>query len=157
MKSRMVRLIFALALITCAVAPTLASAERDGNVEATFTKWIIGPVPDPTGVDMAGVVGGNVGVGSFSAEALSYADDGTTTTIHALYHINGSDRSFVADNLVTQSDATGIAEISGVVRGGPLDGAPVDGAYRTMSTCDVPTPGNVHGTLCFKGTLHVTR
>jgi hypothetical protein len=40
--------------------------------------------------------------------------------------------------------------------GGPLNGATVTGAFRTMATCEIPTPDNVNGTECFKGTLLVT-
>jgi hypothetical protein len=46
--------------------------------------------------------------------------------------------------------------------GGPLNGATVTGGYRTMATCDIPTPGNINPTPgsnpgeCFKGTLLIT-
>jgi hypothetical protein len=166
MKFKGMTALFALALIAGAAAPTLSlrpavvSAASSGHVQATFTKWAIGDIipgdstPDLT--DMVGVVGGQVGAGTFFGEVFSYNDNGTTTTIHAVYHINGSKESFVANNIVTVNDTTGIAGITGVVTGGSLDGAKVDGAFRTTSPCPIPTPGNVNGNVCFSGTLNVT-
>jgi hypothetical protein len=137
-----------------------ASADSGGHVQAAFTKWAIGDVNPLDGdgdlTDMVGVVGGQAGDGTFFGEVFSYADNGTTTTIHAVYHINGSKESLVADNTVTVNDATGIADITGFVRGGSLNGAEVDGTFRTKSPCPIPTPGNVNGTVCYSGTLNIT-
>jgi hypothetical protein len=36
-----------------------------------------------------------------------------------------------------------------------LKGAQVTGQYRQWDTCPIPTPGNVLGTICFQGTLHL--
>jgi hypothetical protein len=150
--------LFAVALAAGA-APRAVSADSE-TIEATFTKWVVGDTVPPADLDlfdMVGTVGGNVGAGTFTGEVFTDIDNGTTTTIQAVYRINGSDTSFVAQNTVTQDDATGIATIVGVVVGGPLNGAKVTGGYRTMSTCDIPTPGNVLGRECFKGTLHIMR
>src|SRR5947209_1719095 len=157
MKLKGMTAIFALALIVVAAAPTLAlhpgvaSAASGVPVQAAFTKWVLFDY-----THMVGVVGGQVGNGTFAGEILSYNDNGTTTTINAVYHINGSKESFVANNAITVNDATGIADITGVVTSGSLIGATVDGAYKTKSPCPIPTPGNVYGTTCFSGTLNVT-
>jgi hypothetical protein len=165
MKFRGMTAIFTLALIAGAAASTLSlrpgvvSAASGGHVEATFTKWIVGdavPPSDADLVDMVGVVGGNVGAGTFFGEIFGKYDNGTTTMIHAVYHINGGKESFIADVSIMESDATGIADITGVVTGGALAGATVDGGFRTLSRCPRPTPGNVLGTECFMGTLNVT-
>lgn len=159
MKCKVMTVLFAVAL-AAGVAPGAVSADS-GSVEATFTKWVVGdtdPSADQDLFDMVGIVGGAVGAGTFTGEVLTRVDNGTTTTIHAVYHINGSSTSFVADNYtITQNDATGVATIVGVVVGGPLNGASVTGGFRTMATCDIPTPGNVLGRECFKGTLHIMR
>jgi hypothetical protein len=164
MKCKIMMVFFAVAL-AAGVAPGAVSADS-GNVEATFTKWVVGdtdPTADADLFDMVGIVGGAVGAGTFTGEVFTEQTSGTTTTIHAFYHINGSHISFVADNMVTQDDTTGIATIVGHVVGGPLTGATVTGGYRTMSTCDILTPGNIlpaPGSVrgeCFKGTLRVTR
>jgi hypothetical protein len=150
-----------VAALTLPLGPGAASANSGGNGEATFTKWATTcPLCSTTGsfagADMVGVVGGNVGAGTFSGQVISDSDDGTTWAGHALYHFNGGKHSFTADVHVTQNDVTGIAEITGVVTsGGGLAGAQVTGGYRTMSTCPIPTPGNVLDTVCFKGTLHI--
>jgi hypothetical protein len=156
--------VFAVIALATSVAPGAASADN-GNIQATFTKWVVGdtdPTADGDLVDMVGTVGGSVGAGTFFGEVLTDTTVGTTDKIHAIYHIKGSRTSFVADNNVTQDDITGIATISGTVVGGPLNNAHVTGGYRTMATCDIPTPGNINPTPgsshgeCFKGTLLIT-
>jgi hypothetical protein len=166
MKLKVMTAIIALALIASAAAPALSlrpgvvSAQTDGRVKVTFTKWVIGDVlagdTATDKADMVGVVGGKVGPGFFFGEILSLADNGTTTSIHALYHLNGSRRMLVADVNIAQSDSTGIAAITGAVTGGPLDGAKVVGEYRTLSPCTMPTPGSIYGNVCFQGSLTIT-
>jgi hypothetical protein len=119
----------------------------------TFTKWVTQATAFPW--DMKGVVGGDVGTGTFTGEVLSLVDDKTTTKIHALYHANGGKQSLTADLQVAQTDATGAAVLSGVVTVGYLKDAQVTGDYKTLTVCDIPTPGNVNDKLCFKGTLHL--
>jgi hypothetical protein len=43
-----------------------------------------------------------------------------------------------------------------VMSGGLLLGAKVRGGFTTLSTRDIPTPGNVNGQACYKRTLTVT-
>lgn len=165
MKLKRMTAIFALVLIASTAAPTLsmkpgvASAASSGKVKATFTKWVIGDVlaGDTTSdqADMIGVVGGKSGPGFFFGEILNMNTIGTTTTIHAVYHINGSKWPFVADVTITQNNSTGVASITGTVTAGALSGANVSGEYKVMSSCPVPTPGNIYGTVCFQGSLTV--
>jgi hypothetical protein len=152
-------LIGGAALLSLSQGPGVASADS-GTADVTFTKWVTQATAFPW--DMKGVVGGDVGTGTFTGEVLSLVDDGTTTKIHALYHFNGAKQSLTADLQVTQTDATGAAVLSGAVTVGYLKGSQVAGEYKTLTTCDIPTPGNVLATVtpvanpCFKGTLHTT-
>lgn len=113
-----------------------------GDADNTFTKWI---TAFPA---MAGVVGGDVGSGSYAGEILKYTP-GTTTVIEALYHFNGSRHSFSA---LVHVEQTGLkAVISGVVTEGWLKGHAVEGKY-TQVTCTEAPDGN-----CFQGSLEVLR
>jgi hypothetical protein len=85
------------------------------------------------------------------------------TNIEALYQFNGRKQSFAADVHVTETDtnlpganAFGTAVITGVVTTqGWLNGAPLIGEYTAFAVCPIATPGNVFGTMCFQGTLHI--
>jgi hypothetical protein len=106
---------------------------------------------------MAGVVGGAVGNGVDAGKVLS--DDITQEPnfwlAHARYEFYGEKHSFIADVHVTQNENTHTAVINGVVTQGWLKGAQLTGEYTVMPVCPIATPGNVFGTLCFQGTLHV--
>jgi hypothetical protein len=144
-RRRALALIVAGALVTLALSAGVASANggRDSrNAENTFTKYI-SAYPA-----MAGVVGGDVGKGTYAGEILKYTP-GTTTVIEALYHFNGSKHSFTA---LVHVEQTGLkAVISGVVTEGWLKGNPVKGKY-TQITCS-QAPDNT----CFQGTLDILR
>jgi hypothetical protein len=133
---------------------------RSANV--TFTKWVTSLPGDPStmaGISMAGVVGGDVGPGVFAGKVIR--DDTTSKPgfwlAQALYGFNGSKHSFVAYNFVTENDTTSpvTATIRGVVIQGWMRGARVTGEYMRWDTCPIPTPGNVFGSVCFQGTLHL--
>ena len=163
------RMLFALVLIASfAVAPTqLALADAGGvkghTFDVTFTKWVTSlPVNPPSnaGVSMAGVVGGAVGEGRYAGKVLS--DDLSVPGFwlaHARYEFYGEKHSFIADVHVTENDTTNpaTAVITGVVTRGWLKGSQLTGGYTVMSVCPITTPGNVFGTLCFQGTLHIHR
>jgi hypothetical protein len=117
--------------------------------DISFTKWIAG-FPN-----MAGVVGGDVGAGTFTGEILNISSVGTITKIEALYHMHGSRHSFTAHVYVVENDAIGKAAITGLVTSGWLKGASVEGEYTVYSTCPIATPGNSNGTLCFQGELEL--
>jgi hypothetical protein len=122
----------------------------------TFTKWVTTSPPAP-GVlaNMVGVVGGDVGPGTYTGEVISMNTVGNITSIEALYHFNGSKHSFTAELKVTQDESAGTATITGQVTEGWLKGASVTGEYTVLAVCPIETPDNAYGTLCFQGTLHV--
>jgi hypothetical protein len=92
--------------------------------DATFTKWITNfPI-------MEGVVGGDVGTGTFVGDVLNISSVGDITSIDVLYHFNGRIHSFTAHNLVTWNTALGTAVITGRVTEGWLKGAGCDRGVR---------------------------
>lgn len=146
-KTRAIALATATVLLTLALSAGVVSADsgrhHGGDAENTFTKWIAGyPL-------MAGVVGGDVGTGTYAGEILKRTP-GTTTVIEALYHFNGSRHSFTA---LVHVEQTGLkAVITGVVTDGWLKGHPVEGKYNQIEcTHDAVT------TACFRGTLDIER
>jgi hypothetical protein len=125
------------------VALADSGGERGHNFDVTFTKWItIRP-------NMAGVVGGEVGTGTFAGEILNRVPGPEITNIEALYHINGSIHSFTAHVFVTQNEVTHTAVIEGVVTDGWLKGKELLGEYTIISCPDKPLG------VCFQGTLHI--
>jgi hypothetical protein len=164
------RMLFALVLVVSslfAVVPTqLALADAGGvkghTFDFTFTKWVTSwpaNYPSMARASMAGVVGGDVGNGRYAGKVLSddLSQEPNFWLAHARYEFYGKKHSFIADVHVTQNETTGTAVISGVVTHGWLKGARLTGEYTVMSVCPIATPGNVFGTLCFQGTLHVLR
>ena len=133
------------------------------SADVTFTKWITTAPADPAtaaGVFMAGVVGGDVGRGRYAGLIIS--DDTTSQPGfwlgHARYELYGSRHTVIADVHITEDDRTPAlitATIQGVVTRGWLKGAQVTGQYRQWDACPISTPGNVNGTVCFEGTLHL--
>lgn len=159
-------LLAAFAALTISLSPEVASADggRDHRIaHVTFTKWVTtlpGNPPSVAGVDMAGVVGGDVGSGRYAGKVLD--DDLSVPGFwlgHARYEFYGKQHSFIADVHVTENDTTdpATAVITGVVTRGWLKGSRLTGEYTVMPVCPIATPGNVFGTLCFQGTLHIRR
>lgn len=142
-----------------------AGLSHDGRhrpVEVTFTKWVTSQPAGPAtlaGASMTGVVGGDVGAGTFTGAVTR--DDTTSRPgfwlAQALYGFNGTEHSFVAYNFITENDTANpvTATIRGLVVGGWMTGARVSGGYRQLDPCPIPTPGNVFGRTCFQGTLHL--
>ncbi len=127
----------------------------------TFTKWassLPANPPSSVGSSFAGVVGGDVGSGRLAGEVLS---DGLFVPRfwlgHARYEFYGEKHSFIADVHVTENHTTdpATAVITGVITQGWLKGAQLTGEYTVMPVSPIKTPGNVFGTLCFQGTLHI--
>jgi hypothetical protein len=142
------------------ISPILASGlpPAAGNkeklhvrVEVTFTKWVT-DLPN-----MAGLVSGDVGGGTFAGEVLSYEHTAAVDKIEALYHINGGGFQFTAHNFVTQNNLKGTAVINGVVTDGPLKGARVRGEYQVIFPCGVinSQTGGPFSDACFQGTLTI--
>jgi hypothetical protein len=144
-RTRALAVVATVVLLTLSLGAGVVAANggRDHrNAENTFTKYV-SAYPA-----MAGVVGGDVGKGTYAGEILKYTP-GTTTVIEALYHFNGSRHSFSA---LVHVEQTGLkAVISGVVTEGWLKGNPVKGKY-TQITC-TQAPDNT----CFQGTLDILR
>jgi hypothetical protein len=134
--------------MSLALGVGVASAGRDArNAENTFTKWI---AAFPT---MAGVVGGDVGTGTYAGEVLTFAGTGTAADpilITADYHFNGSRHDFTARVDIVEIGAA--ATISGVVTAGWLKGNRAEGEYSVIS-CD---HDGITST-CFQGTLDILR
>ena len=140
-----------------------ATTTHHRGADVTFTKWLITQPTDPTlaGVHMAGVVGGDVGTGTF----VGFIIGGDVTSRpgfwlgHARYEFHGSKHSFVADIHPTENDTVtpNTATIEGVVIKGWMKGARVTGQYSLVDTCTIPTPGNVFAPSCIPGTLHLQR
>jgi hypothetical protein len=130
-----------------------SAGENNGvghSFDATFTKWITN-YPN-----MGGIVGGDVGTGTFAGEVLSRVTVGDTTRLEALYHFNGSKHSFTAHVFVTSADVAGTATIKGLVTEGWHKDASLTGEYTIWGVCPIPTPGITQGsTKCFQGILHI--
>jgi hypothetical protein len=155
-QSRVAALVIA-SLFLLQIAPALASGQLETagdqdqdrrGVEVTFTKWVT------DWPNMAGVVSGDVGGGTFAGEVLNYAPSTAITRIEALYHVNGGARQLTAHVFVTQNNLKGTAAIKGVVTDGPLQGSRVHGEYQVISPCGIINAqiGSV-GDVCFQGTI----
>ena len=105
--------VLAAGFTVAAQAQTARSASADGNrshrsADVTFTKWLTSFPNDPSaaGASMAGVVGGDVGEGSFVGKIIK--DDTSSKPGfwlgQALYGFNGSRHAFVAYNFITEDD-----------------------------------------------------
>ena len=161
MKSLKSVLVAAFAVLLILAPAQLALADPGGETghsfDSTFTKWVTSPGTPPVLLNMVGVVGGDVGEGTFTGEVLSDSSVGDIETIVPLYHFNGSHHSFTALLTVTLDNSVGTATITGQVTEGWLKGAAVTGEFTTMAVCPIATPGNMFGTLCWQGALHVHR
>ena len=154
---------FVLFAFACAVvlqiSPGLAAghpaAARDQDddrrgVQVVFTKWVT------DWPNMAGLVSGDVGGGTFAGEVLNYTPTAAIDKIEALYHLNGGAHQLTAHVFVTQNNLNGTAAIKGVVIDGPLQGAPVRGRYQVIFPCGVINAQNGSiGDVCFQGTLDI--
>ena len=147
--SIVIGLVLAAAIAGSALA--FSGNAKGHTFDDTFTKW----VTDATAGVMVGVVGGDVGPGTYAGQILAMDTVGNTTTIHAIYHFNGSKHAFTADVNITQDESAGTAVITGVVTDGWLKGASVTGEYNVRNPCPIDTPANAFGTMCFQGALHI--
>jgi len=159
MKSLRLVLMTLLAVVAVLAPASLAWADPGGtpghSFDSTFTKWVVSPGTPPVLLNMIGVVGGDVGEGTFTGEVLSDSSVGNIETLVPVYHFHGRQHSFTARLTVTLDNSVGQAVIIGVVTEGWQMGAPVTGEFTTMAVCPIATPGNLFGTLCWQGALHV--
>ena len=119
-----------------------AGGERSRHVDITFANW------ETTNPDMAGVVGGDVGTGTFVAEILNFVPGSPITQIEALYHITGGIHSFVAHLFVRQNEVSHNAVIAGEITDGWLKNRHLRGNYMFVSCPNQPDG------VCYQGTLH---
>jgi hypothetical protein len=167
------RVVFALVLIaglaSVAYFPgrqALADS-KSNSADVIFTKWVttapgysLIPGNDIDVIfNMEGVDSGDTGPGLFAGEVLLYNETVPITTIHALYHINGSTHSFTADVHVTQDNLNGSAVITGVVTqstGNWMLGAEVTGSYQVIWPSGIENAiAGAAGNVAFQGTLHL--
>jgi hypothetical protein len=137
-------MLYAAVVLAAVLAP--AAVFASGTAEKnTFTKWIT------TAPNMAGVVGGAVGNGTYTGEILMYTP-GATTVIEALYHFKGAEHSFTA---LVNVEQTGLkAVITGVITEGWMKGSGVKGEYTQITSTQAPGDGTAfQGTLDIAGAL----
>jgi hypothetical protein len=163
----------ALAVATAASLAAVAQARIAGparpdnsrqqrTADVTFSKWLTSLPNDPSavGASMAGVVGGDVGPGTFAGLVLTEDTSQLPFWLAtALYGFRGSKHSFVAYNHITENDGASpvTATIRGVVIAGWMKGARVTGEYTVLDCDPLPMPGNLFAPSCFQGTLHLRR
>ena len=118
-------ILLGLVLVATTAGAALAynSGVKGHTFDNTFTKWVITTPPAPGVIlNMMGVVGGDVGPGTYTGEVISANTVGNITSIQALYHFNGSKHAFTAELNVTQDESAGTATITGHVTEGWLKG-----------------------------------
>jgi hypothetical protein len=132
------------------------------GASVTFTSWAVNRPADSSTdarVRFSGVVGGQVGRGRFAGRILSDARTPHPRLWlgHARYEFHGGNHVLIADVDITENEemVPTTATIQGVVTSGWLRGARVTGRYTRWDWCGVPTPGNVSGTSCIRGSLQV--
>jgi hypothetical protein len=136
-----------LATLTLGAGVAFANSRDQRNAENTYTKWIMG-YPS-----MAGVVGGDVGTGTFSGEVVTRVVTGTSVDIHAIYHFTGSIHAFTASVHVQQTGLTfgATSVITGEVTEGWLKGNKVLGHYLVTACSEAPNG------MCYDGEVDVLR
>ncbi len=122
----------------------VANADGFGRAEVTFTKWVT------TRPNMVGVVGGDVGNGTYAGEILTQdrtLNNGKLSLTTADYHFNGSKHtSNVRVTLYAWDNQ--FAVINGAVTSGWGEGAIVYGMFWVIQ-CPQAATG-----VCFQGTLY---
>src|SRR5215207_4897490 len=111
-------ILLGLVLVATSAGAALAynSDAKGHTFDATFTKWVTtSPPAEGVLANMVGVVGGDVGPGTYTGEVISVNTVGNITSIEALYHFNGSKHAFTAELNVTHDDSAGTATITGQI------------------------------------------
>jgi hypothetical protein len=156
MKKKLIMMFLAIAAYGFAFAqsPTVVKSDQKGHTfDATFTKWVT------NAPHMAGVVGGDVGDGTYTGEIINIGTVGDITSVGALYHFHGGIHTFTAHVYVKENDAQGVgsAGITGSITEGWMKGSPITGEYKVWATCPIPTLGNGQATKCYQGALHIQK
>lgn len=136
---------------------------NQGSTTATFTKWQTSDAPTPeVGAFFGGLVGGDVGNGTFTGERLLVTPLGSGVfAIEADYHFHGSQHSFTAHVHILQSPIRNelgvvigqIGVVNGVVTDGWLKDEAVEGVYVRVS--GVPHEGP--SPYAFEGVLEIKK
>jgi hypothetical protein len=133
---------------------------NNGAATVTWTKWITSQTPTATVFAfLKGIVGGDVGEGTFTGEALTRTPLGDGVLIEADYHFHGSKHDFTARLLIVQTnvrvngvitDQLGV--VAGIVTEGWLKGNEVAGQYsrKPFANPDGTSPFSFSGTLQIK-------
>ena len=136
--------------LSLGVGVVAADSRDHRNAENTFTKWIT----NWEAGTMAGVVGGDVGNGTYAGQILSFSGTGSASDpvkITADYHFFGARHSFTAHLDIVQIGA--LASLNGRVTDGWLKGNLAEGEY-TQIPCD---KGVQDPQACYQGTLDILR
>jgi len=104
-----------------------------GNAKVTFTKWVTAEINLPGLLEtLEGVVGGDIGDGTFAGEVLKETIVGDLDEIVAFYHFNGSKHSFSAIVHLNFDLVALKAEVIGVVTEGWLKGHAIAGEMTAL-------------------------
>jgi hypothetical protein len=111
------------------------------NAEVTFTKWITGDPGLPGLLEtLEGVVGGDIGDGTFAGEVLKETVVGDQDEVVAFYHFTGSKHSFSAIVHLDYDLTAGEGSVLGVVTDGWLKGHAVEGKMMTIDSFEGHSP-----------------
>jgi len=152
-RSRHLWLFVALAAAAVVAAMTFSagstvSADAGDHAIVTFTKW--NTQPDPT--IMKGVVGGDVGAGTYSGQIRSVDATiarGQITRIEADYTFQGSNHTFTA-RLHVWIYGGKFAVLNGAVTEGWSKGSTVTGMFDVVPCTEAPNG------VCFRGYVIVS-
>ena len=129
--------------------------EHGQQAKVSFIKWVT-DVPFRPGLiaNMGGLVGGEVGTGTFTGELLLNEPTATGSHKVAVYHFNGPEHSFTAVVNVVQ---TGVgpgatAAITGIVTDGWLRGHALEGEYTEIQCSHDGITSS-----CWEGSLEIQR
>jgi len=104
-----------------------------GVAKVTFTKWVTSDPGLPGLLEtLEGVVGGDIGNGTFAGEVLKETVVGDLDEIVAFYHFNGSKHSFSAIVHLNFDLVALKAEVIGVVTDGWLKGHALSGEMTAL-------------------------
>jgi hypothetical protein len=108
-------------------------SEDHGNAKVTFTKWVTAEINLPGLLEtLGGVVGGDIGDGTFAGEVLKETVVGDLDEIVAFYHFHGSKHSFSAIVHLNFDLVALKAEVIGVVTEGWLKGHAIAGEMTAL-------------------------
>ncbi len=130
-----------------------------GQVEVTFTKWVLILGPNPT--FMVGFTGGDV-EGDFVGETLVQAASTnpafpTLTRLEVVYGVQADDPNHTFTALIRGGSSQGKAQFDGRIRSGWRTGDKVyvEWVRFPSPSVDCPSPPANAGPFCFVGTITI--